>query len=102
MPIGNEFVPSQGSKSTQVEANEYEPLIYAKRVTEIPSNMQLRADYDSQTDGKPKFLGFGPRGLASSSTGWLLQQFTYDASRQVTLRQVAYNTWDNRASATYA
>lgn len=89
------------TKTSAAESREHEETLYAKRTTEIPSNMQMRAAYSS-TDGLPDYLGFAPRGLASSTTGWLLQKFTYDASRQCTLRQIAYDSWDNRAVATYA
>jgi hypothetical protein len=90
------------TKISQTEAIENEILLAAKRVTEIPSNGQLRCDYDGQTDGQPAYIGFAPRGLGASTTGWLIQKFTYDGSRQMTLRQIAYDSWDNRASATYA
>lgn len=101
-PIGSSFVPSGATKVSGVEYDTFEGAVHAVRYMEIPSNMQLRADYNALTDGKPKYLGVAPRGLASSTTGWLIQQFTYDASRQVTLRQIAYDSWDNRATATYA
>lgn len=100
--INQSWTPSGEIKSTGVEKDEYEIALGAKRTTEIPSNMQMRADYDGQTDGLPKYMGYAPRSLASSATGWLLQKFTYDGSRQCTLRQIAYGIWDNRATETYA
>lgn len=102
MAIGDTYTLTGQHKVSDAEAREHEDDILAKRITEIPTNLQMRADYDGQTDGLPKYLGFGTRGLASSTTGWLLQQFTYDGSRQCTLRQIAYDSWDNRAAATYA
>jgi hypothetical protein len=58
--------------------------------------MQLRADYDVRTDGNPVYLGFAEKGLGISASGWLLQKFTYDASGNVTLRQISYDAWDDR------
>ncbi len=85
-------------KVSAAEQAEYEPELFAKRITEIPSNMQMRAAY-SATDGLPDYVGYAPRGLTAATTGWLLQKFTYDASRQCTLRQIAYSSWDLRADA---
>lgn len=101
MPIGVSFKSEGAIKSSAVESREHEDSLYARRITEIPSNMQLRGDYSS-TDGLPDYLGFAARGIATSTTGWLLQKFTYDANRQCTLRQIAYDSWDNRTTATYA
>lgn len=88
-------------KPDSITVDSYEFPLYAQRFTEIPSNMQMRAYYSS-TDGLPDYVGYAPKGLASSSDGWLLQKFTYDASRQCTLRQIAYDTWDNRTGASYS
>ena len=88
---------------SQAEAIENEILVAAKRVMEIPSNQQMQVDYDSQTDGQPLYLGFAPRSLLTSTNGWLLQKFTYDANspRQVLTRTIAYDSWANRAIASY-
>jgi hypothetical protein len=65
--------------------------------------MQLMADYGTSTDGLPDYMGYGPRGLATSDSGWLLKKFTYDANRQCTTIQIAYDAWDNHATtAVYA
>lgn len=88
-------------RASIIEQNTYETDILAARITEIPSNQQMRAAYSS-TDGQPDYVGFGARGLATSDIGWLLQKFTYDANRQCTLRQIAYDSWDNRVTASYA
>jgi len=83
------------------EQAEYESALYAKRITEIPSNMQMRVAYNA--DGTTLYAGYAPRGLAASTNGWLIQKFTYDASKRVTLRQIAYDNWDNKAgTAVYA
>lgn len=101
LPLGQSEITNGQVRISAAEAIELEVDLKAKRITEIPSNMQMRGAYSS-TDGLPDYLGFAPRGLATNTTGWLLQKFTYDGSRQCTLRQIAYDTWDNRASATYA
>lgn len=102
LPIGETEILTGQTKVTSAEAIEHETLLKAKRYTEIPSNHQIRCDYSDRTDGQPTYIGFAPRSLASSTSGWLLQKFTYDGSSQCTLRQIAYDSWDNRASATYA
>lgn len=86
------------TKVSSAEAREHEGAIFAKRVTEIPSNLQMRVEY---TSGQPLYTGYAPKGVASSTGGWLLQKFTY-SSGQVTLRQIAYDSWDNRATASYS
>lgn len=101
IPLGQDEKLTGQTKISAAEAIELEVDLKAKRITEIPSNMQMRAEYTS-TDGLPDYLGFAPRGLAVGTTGWLLQKFTYDGSRQCTLRQSAYDSWNNRATASYS
>jgi hypothetical protein len=101
MSLGTGIKIEGAVKPSSIEVDGYEADLFANRITEIPSNMQMRAAYSS-TDGLPDYVGFAPRSLASSDSGWLLQKFTYDGSRQCTLRQIAYDSWDNRATATYA
>lgn len=84
-------------KPSSLEQANFEPNLSAGRITEIPTNMQMRADYLLVTDGLPTYMGYAPKGLATSTTGWLLQKFTYDVNRQCTLRQIAYGSWDLRA-----
>jgi len=102
--IGNNPDEMGGVLPSKLEQATFEKDLYAVRTAEIPSNMQMKADYVARTDGQPVYLGFAPRGLASNVTGWLLHKFTYDGSDRVTVRQIAYNTWDLRADAgtTYA
>jgi hypothetical protein len=102
LPLGNTETLNGQVRISAAEAIELEVDLKAKRTTEIPTNMQMRVDYDGAVDGLPLYMGFAPRGLASSATGWLIQKFTYDGSRQATLRQCAYDSWDNRASGTFA
>jgi len=88
-------------KPDAVLLDGYEHNLSALRITEISSNQQMRAAYSS-TDGLPDYTGNAPKGLADSTTGWLLKKFTYDANRQCTLIQIAYDSWTNRASASYS
>lgn len=102
--INGDFIPAGAVKPSSIENDTYDAGVGAYRLVEIPSNLQMRVDYNSQTDGQPLYVGYGARGLASSANGWLVQKFTYDSNspRQCTLRQIAYGIWDNRASLTYA
>ena len=86
-------------KVSAAEQAEYEPELFAKRITEIPSNLQMRIEYNGAV---AEYVGFAPRGLAVGTEGWLIQKFTYDGSDRATLRQIAWDTWDNRAGASYA
>lgn len=87
-------------KVSMAEEREHDGALQAKRILEIPSNLQMRVAYNASK--QTEYAGFAARGLAASADGWLIQKFTYDANKQVTLRQSAYDAWDNRASATYA
>jgi len=90
------------TKPDAISVDSYEHDLFAQRWTEIPSNLQMRAEYT--TDGGetvPLYLGFAPRGLAAGTDGWLLQKFTYDGSGNVTLRQIAYGNWTGRAGLSY-
>ena len=87
-----------------LDNDEHDNSVKAKRVTTRPDNTQMQIDYNSQTDGQPLYVGFAIRGLSTSSTGWMIQKFTYDANspRQCLTRTIAYDSWANRATATYA
>ena len=101
MGLNDSLGAMQGSVRVSVaEEREHDGDIQAKRIIEIPSNLQQRISYNG--DLQAQYVGFGARGLASDVDGWLLQKFTYDANKQMTLRQIAYGNWDNRASETYA
>ena len=88
-------------KPSSIEQATLETDLSAVRITEISSNQQMRAAYSS-TDGLPDYTGNAPKGLGTATTGWLLKKFTYDANRQCTLIQIAYDSWDNRASASFS
>ena len=87
-------------KVSMAEEREHDGALQAKRILEIPSNLQMRVAYNG--DLQTEYAGYGARGLAAGTDGWLIQKFTYNASKQVTLRQSAYAAWDDRATASYA
>ena len=101
MAIGTGLNMEGATKPSSLEVDGYEKDLFAHRYTEIPSNMQFRAIYGS-IDGLPDYIGYAPRGLAVGTTGWLLKKFTYDANRQCTLIQIAYDAFSNYAGASYA
>lgn len=89
-------------KPSSIEKDTYEQDLFAQRSVDVPSNMQVRADYNGQTDSQPAYSGWAPKGLSESSTGWLLHKNEYDANRQFTKRTVAYDSWDNHLTASYS
>lgn len=91
-------------KPDAITVDSYEGELFAQRIVEVPSNMQFRADYDGQTDGLPKYVGYAPKGLAEGSDGWLLKEYTYDANdpRQCTKILIGYGNWTARAGASYS
>lgn len=88
-------------KPSNLEQEVFDTKIGAYRYVEVPSNLQARYAYNA--DGTVLYAGYAVRGLGASDTGWLLQKFTYDTMK-VTLRQIAYSSWDLRADVgtTYA
>jgi hypothetical protein len=101
MGLNDSFVPHGATKPTSIEQAEYQDDILAKRTCEIPNSLQVRYDYDDRTDGQPVYIGYGARSLASSVDGWIIHKFTY-TNDMATLRQTAFDAWDDRATATYA
>jgi len=97
---GNSFVPEGATKGSWAEDREHQQSLFAKRIMEVPSDLQIRQAI-SRSDGQPDYVGYAPRGLAADATGWLIWKFTY-TSNNMTLRQTAFDSWDNRTSATYA
>jgi len=86
-------------KPDSISVDSYEPDLYAKRVTDVPSNMQLRAVYDG--DGNPTYVGYAPMGLAESAAGWLLHKMEYTDGNCVK-RTISYDSWDNYLTASYS
>ena len=98
--INTDVMDFEGAvKPTSVEKAAYEPDLFASRTCEIPTNLQARFVYDS--DGNCTYAGYAPRALATSSTNWLLQKFTWVAGN-CTVRLIAYDSWDNYLTASYA
>jgi hypothetical protein len=67
--------------------------------------VQMRLDYDVRTDGQPLYLGYAARGIATSQKGWMIYKYTFvdiGGTDFVSARQVANDTWDNRALASFA
>jgi YD repeat-containing protein len=89
------------TRATEAEHNEHDIALWAKRVTEIPSNLQQLLDYVDRTDGQPIYMGFAEKGLAQSASGWLLHKYTYNASGQMTAKQISYDAWADRVTTTY-
>lgn len=92
--------PQGAVKPDSISVDSYEQDLFAKRVMDVPSNIQIRIEYNGS--GYELYVGYGARGLATADLGWLIHKFTYDGSNRVTVRQSAYNSWNNRASASYA
>lgn len=86
------------TKPSSIDFDSYEEAIAAKRFVEVASNMQMRVAYDSNNN--PEYVAYADRGVGTGGT-WLIQKFTY-TDGLATLRQIAYDTWDNRASASYS
>jgi len=86
-------------RSSEAEHREFEESIDAKRTTEIPSILQMRCEYSGND---LIYLGFAEKGLGISASGWLLHKYTYDASGKVTVRQVSFDSWDDRVLTTYS
>lgn len=99
MAIGDDYKLTGQTRSSDAESREHQASLYAKRMTEIPSDLQQRFEYNG--DGTVLYAGYAPRGLASSAAGWMIHKFTY-TTQMVTLRQTAFTSWDGRAAGSYA
>jgi len=86
-------------KPDAISVDSYEPELYAKRVTDVPTNMQMRAVYDSSNN--PIYVGVAPSGLSESTDGWLLHKLEYTGIN-CTKRTISYDSWDNYLTATYS
>ena len=93
--------PYGNVRASEVESSIYESAIKAIRISDIPSHLQMLLDYDTRTDGQPVYQGWGAQGLATSSSGWLIQNFTFNVSSQVTGRKTWFGSYDGRASGSY-
>ena len=100
MGLGNSNEEYGHVRATNIEQNEYEKELWAKRITDIPTNMQMRAEYNL---GNLIYLGYAAHGVSTATSGWLLQKYTYDASGNVTIREISTDcfAWANRATVVY-
>lgn len=80
--------------------DQYENDIHASRIVQIPSNQQMRVAYDANQN--PEYVGIAARGLVEAKKGWLLQKITWDGNNNPTKIQIAYDSWNNYTTATYA
>jgi len=74
-------------------------ILNSYTITEGPSSLQNRFEYNA--DGTVLYAGYAPRGAAASENVWVIFKYSY-TSQQVVLKQTAYDTWDDRGTATYA
>lgn len=84
-------------KISAAEAKEHEDLLSAKRVTSVPGQMRPRLDISS---GVLNYVGFGTKGLAEGTTGWIVYKMNY-TSGILTGYDIAYGNWTDRASHSY-
>lgn len=82
----------------EIENWQHSEVLAAKRVTQVGSDLQTIVDESSAPT--TTYVGKGARGLATSSTGWLLEKIA--VSGTTTTITHAINSWDNRASASYS
>ena len=98
--INNQEAVSGAVKASDVENKTYEKDLWATRITEIPSNMTKRFEYD--VNDRCVYSGSATRGLSEGTDGWLLQKFTYDANGNCTKIEIGYGNWTGRATEDFA
>lgn len=74
-------------------------IINSKTINEAPSTLVNRFEYNG--DSTVLYAGYAPRGSATSDDVWTIFKYTY-SSQLVTLKQTAFDSWDNRATASYS
>jgi len=77
---------------------EHNNSLVAKRIMDVGSDADINLDYDERIDNQPVYVGYGARGLADGTDGWLIYQLTYDLSNRVTRVEKAIGVWNNRGS----
>ena len=100
MGLGNGTQIEGAVKPSSLEADGYEPLLSAHRITTMESNQQGIWVYNGSN--QVTYACYAPRGLATTSLGWLLQSFSYDTNGNVLTRKIAYDAQSNYLTATYA
>jgi hypothetical protein len=58
---------------------------------------QVRFDYGTRTDGQPIYKGLAENGATTATPIWRIFKFTYTGD-DMTLKESALGSWDNRAS----
>ncbi len=73
----------------------------ATPIKDMQGDFILLMDYGARNDGQPVYVGFAQRNTPTSTVAWTIYYFTYDGDEQLTSRRTAYDSWDNRETATY-
>lgn len=95
------FIITTPASADNTFISDYRNRGFAAKVQDVVNDTQIAADYGSNTDGSPVYLGYAVIGKATSDDAWIIFKFTYDANMQILTKKTAYGTWDNRASLTY-
>lgn len=100
MALGNSNKFEGAVKPDSITVDSYEADLSAGRITEIPNNLKMRAQYSG---GNAIYVGFAPTGLAEGTNGWIIFKYTYDGSSNCTQKDVAQGetNWTARAGYTY-
>ena len=79
--------------SQYTDNKEHDSLFLAKRITDVGSDNQTIVDESAAP--ATTYVGMGARGLATSTTGWLITKIT--VSGTTTTIQHAVAAWDDKA-----
>lgn len=74
-------------------------VVNSLTTTDSPSSLQNRVEYNG--DQTMAYNGWAARGASSSDDVWTIFKYTYVA-QQMTLKQTAFCSWDDRSSGVYA
>jgi hypothetical protein len=91
--------PYGSTRVSVAEEREHEVPLMAKRIVEVPSDMQARWVYDGSNNCI--YAAYAARGLAESAQGWLLHKYTW-VGTNCTKREIAYDSYQNYLIASYA
>lgn len=65
------------------------------------TNQQMRITYNA--NGTQLYIGYNDKGKSETTDrDWLLNYLEYDAKKRIIKRTIAYDSWDNRATASYS
>lgn len=98
MGIGNNLSFSGETSPSVLENRVFDQDNIAWRMTQVPSNLMERFDYDTRTDGQPVYIGFAAYGTATTADTWLIYKLTYNVSDHITAKDIAYGSWDGRVA----